>query len=110
MSNTFNVFRHSIRLDAPEFYLPISPNSVVLSVADCRERPGLSVDVWVRVPKADRYATETGRYAVFHISGTGHVVEAEDATHFLGTVVTALGLVWHVFYRFETSTDGMAIR
>ncbi|AJW38538.1 hypothetical protein NY08_506 [Rhodococcus sp. B7740] len=110
MSNIFNVFRYSIPVTDSEFFLPLSPNSVVLSVADSRNRPTDYVDVWVRVPKADRYATETGRYAVFRIAGTGHDVEAEDATHFLGTVVTALGLVWHVFYRFETSTDGMAIR
>ncbi|OZE03866.1 hypothetical protein CH255_19645 [Rhodococcus sp. 05-2255-2A2] len=110
MSNTFNVFRHSIPIDAPEFYLPLTPNSVLLSVAESRDRPLVSLDVWVRVPKADRYAAQTNRYAVFRIAGTGHDVEAEDATEFLGTVVTGIGLVWHVFYRFETSTDGMAIR
>ncbi|OZE90245.1 hypothetical protein CH296_28205 [Rhodococcus sp. 14-2496-1d] len=110
MSNTFNVFRYSIPVVGPEFFVPVSPNSVLLSVADSRTDPGRKVDVWVRVPKSDRYATETGRYAVLCIRGTGHDVEAEDAPEFLGTVVTAVGLVWHVFYRFETSTDGMAIR
>lgn len=109
MSNTFNVFRYEIPV-RDEFYMPVSPNAVLLSVADSRTNPGQKVDVWVRAPKSDRYAAQTNRYAVLRIAGTAHDIEAEDAAYFLGTVVTGIGLVWHVFYRFETSTDGMKIR
>jgi hypothetical protein len=109
MSNTFNVFRCEIPV-RDQFYLPVSPNTTLLSVADSRTKPGDYIDVWFRAPKSDRYAAQTNRYAVLRIAGTGHDIEAEDATEFLGTVVTGIGLVWHVFYRFETSTDGMAIR
>lgn len=109
MSNTFNVFRYEIPV-RDEFYMPVSPNAVLLSVADSRTNPGQKIDVWVRSPKSDRYAAETNLYAVLRIAGTAHDIEAEDATHFLGTVVTGIGLVWHVFYRFDISTDGMAIR
>jgi len=35
------------------------------------------------------------------IRGTGHPLGAAGSAHFVGTVATPQGFVWHVFYRFE---------
>ncbi len=102
------IIRHPIAIiDYQEIYLP--GEGEVLSVAASREFPNHGIDLW-----ALDYERGEQRTVTIYVIGTGNPMPTDLAAEmdphghggipvllpdhkFIGTVVTANGLVWHIF-------------
>lgn len=84
------IFRYELAVvDNQEVSLPAE--HVLLAVAEGRG-PSYHIDLWARV----RSSGGNGVKRAFRIFGTGHPMPA-DGLDYVGTVVMADELVWHVF-------------
>jgi hypothetical protein len=85
-----------------------------ISVAPDREGSSARFDLWFEHMEGDRPAYELNYHHAYtiYIFGTGHPVPWDAYSRheysFLGTVVTPLGLVWHV-YRGPNSGESVGI-
>lgn len=98
------ILRHSLDItDYQEIVLP--GRGEMLSVAQSRSFPSEQIDLWTL-----DFGTGDQHFAAIYVIGTGNPMPTElhggDGNFnyagtwrkFLGTVVTPVGLVWHVFH------------
>lgn len=92
---TERVFRFPLQItDRQAVHMPLGAR--ILSVNRSRVQPNLEIDMWALCD--DDPNLQSAPTDVF-IHGTGHPVDEYYSSHFIGTVVTPSGLVWHVFAR-----------
>ena len=80
--------------------------AMILSVAPSRDN-STDIDMWsLAVDGTDRLVRKT-----LFVAGTGHLRSEDDinGSRFIGTCVTASGLVWHVFEQQQPLTDQLGI-
>ena len=95
------VIRHELEI-ADYQEIPV-PEGEFLSVAVSRSAPNTAIDMWT----LDKEVSPRPRVVAVYIVGTGNPMPTQLDTddqvwartwrHFIGTVVTPSGLVWHVF-------------
>lgn len=109
MSGTEKIYRYELGItDYQEISLPGEFwDTEFLSVAVSRTNPNNRIDLWSLVREGDG---SPGHRVGVHVIGTGNPIPKEltDAfeRQFVGTVVTPIGLVWHVFVRSPEDSRG----
>lgn len=84
---------HRYELDVTDYQqLELPWSYELLSVAPSHDDPDRRIDLWVQAPEV-----APSVQADIYIVGTGNPMPPVLALEFVGTVVTPIGLVWHVF-------------